>query len=218
MLIEICIRRLGYIATNDDGQELPARRCVLLSSELRFIDSTTIHRLKTSARSSYASHARSTAPRIWHSAASCWYSSVRESSPARRSASHILRPNRQRYVLQRVWSGSWGYCKYRRSLSSRHSSFDYSEPAAVSLSPATPHPVHISPAISSDRATMGCGSLPPSSLAAYKSMSFRCRPCGMFLPQMFRICKCQPCQTTKSKDIPNPIQSFVRQSLSHQRL
>ena len=76
MLIEICIRRLGYIATNDDGQELPARRCVLLSSELPLIDSTTIHRLKTSARSSSASRARSTAPRISHSDASCWYSSA----------------------------------------------------------------------------------------------------------------------------------------------
>ena len=31
---------------NNDGQVIPARRCVLFSSELRFTDSTTIHRLK----------------------------------------------------------------------------------------------------------------------------------------------------------------------------
>ena len=56
--IEICIRSLvgtsqrWYVPTdlqmqnNNDGQVIPARRCVLFSSELRFTDSTTIHRLK----------------------------------------------------------------------------------------------------------------------------------------------------------------------------
>ncbi len=40
----------------------------------------------------------------------------------------------------------------------------------------------------------------------------------MFLAQIVGIGKSQPCEGTKSEDIPNPIQSFVRQLFTYERL